>query len=105
MIEFNELVDSVFNYYWDFTIIERTDYFLRFICFGAAAICLLFCLFNWSFGARDFGFVSSMILTYMVAKLYLTMVEGIVSEQVAGDREISGLHLRSSCLPNREFLS
>ncbi|HEV7745770.1 MAG TPA: hypothetical protein VGO56_12295 [Pyrinomonadaceae bacterium] len=80
MVEFNELVDSLFNYYWDFTIIERTDYFLRFICFGAAVTWFLFCLFNWSFGARDFGFISSMIFTYAVAKLYLTMVESIFSE-------------------------
>jgi hypothetical protein len=80
MIELSDTIDSLFDYYWDLTIIERTDLFLRLMCFGLAVICILLSVCNWSFGFRDLGFIFSMALVYSASKACLVMLEVTLPE-------------------------
>lgn len=65
------LIEDIF----EMDVVEQTDVLFRLLCFGLAGITLLYCLFTWNFTRYDLGFVLSMILTYALAKLYLTLVE------------------------------
>jgi hypothetical protein len=80
MYQWAEWIDSWVNNFLDLTEAERTDYLLRSLCLSLAAICLSLCLYQWSFTLRDLGFLSCMALVYVVAKLYLTVVDVVLPE-------------------------